>query len=134
MSQRTVELNMCFPTISHHFSHKTIARLKKIYSDVILKVMIDWLIDLSLALSLIQQICSRRLWKYFDKKMEYLNNWKDNLWLKVENIASKGEIARFEQFLLFTIFSKSRLLQRRQKASIWGKGLKTRSIHSKRSL
>ena len=48
----------------------------------------------------------------------------DNLWLKVENIGVKGEITCFEQFLLLSLmFSKSRLLQRRQKASIWGKGL-----------
>ena len=32
--------------------------------------------------------------------MENLYNWMDNLWLKVENIVAKGEIARFEQFLL----------------------------------
>ena len=30
--------------------------------------------------------------------IENLYNWMDNLWLKVENIVSKGEIARFEQF------------------------------------
>ena len=48
----------------------------------------------------------------------------DNRWLKVENIVAKGEIACFEQFLLLSLtFSKSRLLQRRQKASIWEKGL-----------
>ena len=59
----------------------------------------------------------------FYQKIENLFNWMDNLWLKVENIVSKGEIARFEQFLLLSLFSKSCLLQRRQKASIWGKGL-----------
>ena len=47
----------------------------------------------------------------------------DNLWLKVESIVEKGEIGRFEQFLLLSLFSKSCLLQSRQKASIWGKGL-----------
>ena len=40
----------------------------------------------------------------------------DNLWLKVENIGAKGEIARFVQFLLLSLCF--------QKASIWGKGLK----------
>ena len=41
---------------------------------------------------------------------------------------AKGEIARFEQFLLLSLcFSKSCLLQRRQKASIIGKGL-TKSV------
>ena len=31
----------------------------------------------------------------FCQKMENLHNWMDNLWLKVENIVAKGEIARF---------------------------------------
>ena len=30
----------------------------------------------------------------------------DNLWQKVENIVAKGEIARFVQFLLLSLFSK----------------------------
>ena len=57
-------------------------------------------------------------------KNRNLYNWMDNLWLKVENIVAKGKIARFVQFSSFvTMFSNSRLLQRRQKVSIWGKGL-----------
>ena len=93
-----------------------------------------------LTLSHMQQIYSRLLWKCVDKnmenlfnpfphttvlqqttlnifcqKMENLYNWMDNLWLKVENIVAKGEIARFEQFLILSLFSKSRLLQRCQK-------------------
>ena len=40
-----------------------------------------------LTLSLIRKFCSRRLWTY------------DNIWLKVENIVAKWEIARFVQFL-----------------------------------
>ena len=56
----------------------------------------------------------------FCQKIENLYNWMDNLWQKVENIVAKGEIARFEQFLMF---SKSCLLQRRQKA-YEGKGYK----------
>ena len=48
----------------------------------------------------------------------------DNPWQKVENIVAKGEIARFCAISSFvTMVSKSCLLQRRQKASIWGKGL-----------
>ena len=35
--------------------------------------------------------------------MENLYNWMDNLCLKVENIVVKGEIARFEQFLLLSL-------------------------------
>ena len=60
----------------------------------------------------------------FCQNIENLHNWMDNLWLKVENIVAKGEIARFVQFLLLSLcFQKSRPLQWRQKASIWGKGL-----------
>ena len=44
----------------------------------------------------------------------------------MEIIVAKGEIARFVQFLLLLLcFQKSCLLQRRQKASIWGKGLRS---------
>ena len=32
----------------------------------------------------------------FCQKIENLYNWMDNLWLKLENIVAKGEIARFE--------------------------------------
>ena len=39
----------------------------------------------------------------FCQKMENLCNWMDNLWLKAENIVSKGEIAHFEQFLLLSL-------------------------------
>ena len=39
----------------------------------------------------------------FCQKIENLYNWMDNLWLKVENIVSKGEIARFVQFLLLSL-------------------------------
>ena len=35
--------------------------------------------------------------------MENLYDWMDNLWLKVENIVAKGEIARLEQFLLLSL-------------------------------
>ena len=49
----------------------------------------------------------------------------DNLWLKVENLVTKGKLLVLSNFFFFvTMFSKSRLLQRHQKASIWGKGLK----------
>ena len=37
------------------------------------------------------------------QKVENLYNWMDNLWLKVENIVAKGEIARFVQFLLLSL-------------------------------
>ena len=83
-----------------------------------------WLFNCScLTVSLIRQFLQQLTLNIFSQKMENLYNLMDNLWLKVENIVSKGEIARFEQFLLLWLFSKSRLLQRRQKASIWGKQL-----------
>ena len=67
----------------------------------------------------------------FCQIMENLYNWTDNLWLKVENIVTIGEIARLVQFLLLSLcFQKSRLLQRHQKASIWGKGLKNEFSNS----
>ena len=49
----------------------------------------------------------------------------DNLWLKVENIEAKGEMACFEQFLLLSLcFLKAVCCRWGQKASIWGKGLR----------
>ena len=51
-------------------------------------------------------------------KIENLYNWMDNLWLKVGNIVALGAIASF-----VTMFPKCHLPERRQKASIWGKGL-----------
>ena len=39
----------------------------------------------------------------FCQNIENLYNWMDNLWLNVENIVAKGEIARFEQFLFLSL-------------------------------
>ena len=44
--------------------------------------------------------------KVFCQKIENLYNWIDNLSLKMENIVAKGEIARFEQFILLTLCFK----------------------------
>ena len=50
----------------------------------------------------------------FCQEIENLYNWMDNLWLKVENIVAKGEIARFEQFLLLSLcFQKCRGVRKR---------------------
>ena len=56
---------------------------------------------------------------------------------RVQHIVAKGEIARHDQFLLF----KSRLLRRRQKAAVCGKGfhkiyneLNTHSVYKYMSL
>ena len=46
----------------------------------------------------------------FCQKIENLHNWMDNLWLKVESIVAKGEIARFEQFLLLSLYMFSKRL------------------------
>ena len=39
----------------------------------------------------------------FCQNIENLYNWRDNLWQKVENIVTKGEIACFVQFLLLLL-------------------------------
>ena len=76
-----------------------------------------------LTLSLIRQFCSRRLWTYFVTKIEYLYNFMDNLWLKVENIVSKGDIARIEQFLLLSLcFQKAVCCRGVRKRLYEGKG------------
>ena len=60
----------------------------------------------------------------FCQNIENLNNWMDNLWQKVEKHCGKRRNCTFCAISSFvTKFSKSRLLQRRLKASIWGKGL-----------
>ena len=54
----------------------------------------------------------------FDKNGKNLSKW-------VENTVGKGEIAHYEQFLLFpTLFSKGLVSQGHQKASLCGNGLK----------
>ena len=70
-----------------------------------------------------QKICSRWLWKHLNSNMETLYKWSYNYCKKIENIVSKWEIAYFEQFVHLPQCFKSLLLQRRQKASICGKGL-----------
>ena len=58
------------------------------------------------------------------QKIENLYNWMDNkLWLKVENIFSKGEIARYEQFLLLSLcFQKAVCCRGVRKRPYKGKG------------
>ena len=55
-----------------------------------------------------------------------LYNWMDNPWLQGENIVAKGEIARYEQFLLLSLFffSNSRGVRKRlyiNSSSVYGK-------------
>ena len=54
--------------------------------------------------------------------MKYLYKW-NNILKEVENTVAKGEIDCFGQFFFCCNVFKRRLLQRRQKASIWRKGL-----------
>ena len=63
------------------------------------------------------------LYNWMDPKIENLYNWMDNLWLKVENIVAKGEIARFEQFLLLSLcFQKADCCRGVRKRLYEGKG------------
>ena len=48
-------------------------------------------------------ILQQTTFNIFCQKIENLYNWMNYLWLKVENIVAKGEIARFEQFLLLSL-------------------------------
>ena len=76
-----------------------------------------------LTLSLIQQFCSRQLWTYFVKKWKIsIIKWKtyDKQW---KSLWQKQKLHIFVISSFVTMFSKSCLLQRLQKASIWGKGL-----------
>ena len=56
----------------------------------------------------------------FSQKIENLYNWMDILWLKVENIVAKGEIAYFEQFLLLSLCFQKAVCCR---IVVWGKVL-----------
>ena len=68
----------------------------------------------------------------FCQEIENLYNWLDNLWLKVENIVSKAEIARFEQFLLLSLcFQKAVCCIGVRKHLYEGKGLNEDTITEK---
>ena len=59
----------------------------------------------------------------FCQNIENLHNWMDNLWLKVENIVAKGEIACFVQFLLLPLcFHKAVCCRGVRKRLYEGKG------------
>ena len=89
------------------------------FEEKCLKQAISTFQQLSLTLSLIRQFCS-----IFCQKIENLYNWMDNLWLKEGKHCGKRRNCLFWAISSFvSMLSKSRLLQRHQKASIWGKGL-----------
>ena len=59
----------------------------------------------------------------FCQKIENLYNWMNNLCWKVENILAKGEMARFEQFLLLSLcFQKAFCCRGVRKRLYEGKG------------
>ena len=64
-------------------------------------------------------LCSTYVFPSYDNSaaddLENFLNWMDNLWLKVENIVSEGEIACY-------VFKKPSTAEASE-ASIWGKGL-----------
>ena len=65
----------------------------------------------------------------FCQKIENLYNWMDNLWIQVENIVAKGEIARFEQFLLLILcFQKAVCCRGVRKSLYEGKGYWSNSL------
>ena len=51
-------------------------------------------------------ILQQMTFNIISQKKENLYNWMNKLWLKVENIVTKGEIARFEQLLLLSLCSQ----------------------------
>ena len=55
--------------------------------------------------------------------MDNLHKWTCDYWNKVENNVAKGEIARFEQFLLLQHCFQNSSATEAQKASVCGKGL-----------
>ena len=66
---------------------------------------------------------SSKLKEFADDNFKFDKNGR-KLSKRVENIVGKGEIARYEQFLLFpTVFSKRLVSQGRQKVSLCGNGL-----------
>ena len=77
-----------------------------------------------LTLSHIQQICSRRHWNNLGKNMENLCKWKFRHWNELKTMWQKEKLFVLRNFFVCRqLFSKSiNLLQRRQKASICGKG------------
>ena len=68
-----------------------------------------------------QQIYSRRLWKCLLKIWKISRNEGKTTEKKLKTLWQKERKRAISFFV--TMFSKSRLLQMRQKASIWGKGL-----------
>ena len=67
----------------------------------------------------IQQICSRRLWKYLGKHTEKLYKCRHNYWKELKTLWQKEKLLVLINFSFRRNVFKSCLLQRRQKAYIW---------------
>ena len=80
-----------------------------------------------LNLSHIQQICSRRLCKHLDSNKVNLSKWTHTLtyWIDLETLWQKEKLLVLSNFFFCHKVFKSRLLQKHQKVSTWGKGLST---------
>ena len=79
-----------------------------------------------LTLSHIQQINSRQLWKHTRHFLETPFKWKYNNWIELKTWWQKEKfLVSSNFFICLHVFKKPShdLLQRRQKASIWGKSL-----------
>ena len=68
-------------------------------------------------------LCSRWLWKLIWKNLETPLKWKWNNWKELKTWRQKEKLLVWAISSFVAMFSKSCLLQRRQKASIWRKGL-----------
>ena len=84
------------------------------------RLLLQIIIGIILTLSHIQHICSRRFWELTRILLETPIKWKYFYWIAYNRNCSFWAISYF-----VSMFSKSRLLQRRQKASIWRKRLTT---------
>ena len=88
-------------------------------------LQICWMWEDSLILNLFPHttILQQTTLNIFCQKIENLYNWMDNLWLKLENIVAKEEIACFEQFLLLSLcFQKTICYRSVRKRLYEGKG------------
>ena len=71
----------------------------------------------------IPQICSKRLWKHLGNHTEKPYKCWYSYWKELKTLWQKKKLLILNNFFLCPSVFKSRLLHRRQKASICGKGL-----------
>ena len=63
-----------------------------------------------------------KLREFANDNFDFVENVR-KLFKQVENTVGKGEIARYEQFLFFPVFSKQLVLQTHKNQGLFGKGL-----------